>query len=160
MPLRAAEFRTLSAQEASRLKRQLKVYLIDYPGMSAEDLAELWHDDQVVLAADTWLAPYLAGSDWSREVPRVLLHLKRERDYKLANKAYRAQARERHLDRTPPTERQLAAIRRALERFPDLHAGPLEGLSRLAAARLLDAARQRRSLDQARPWTPDVPLKK
>lgn len=128
-------FTGLSPQEAKRLHGQLKEYLRDYPDLSGEDLAEIWHDEQESLAAGTWLEPYLAGSTWEREVPRALAALKREAAFKAQAKAYRQQAKERHQDRQPATPRQKKLLARLTKRQAD--PPDLETLSKLKASQLI-----------------------
>ncbi|GEM_PF-1870895 len=128
-------FTGLTSQEAKRLHTQLKEYLRDYPEHAGEDLAEIWHDEQEALAADTWLAPYVEGETWVREVPRAIASLRRDSSYKTQAKVYRQQAKERHQDRQPATAPQ----KKLLTRLTKRHESPpeIESLSKLKASQLI-----------------------
>lgn len=133
-------FPSLPAQEGKRLKLQLKEYLRDYPTTSIESLAEIWHDEQESLAADTWLAPYVAGAAWRREVPRALTTLQREAGSKLRAKELRVVAKERRQDREPATEAQKRYLTKLTKKRPELLPGAVDTLSKLAASRLIKLA--------------------
>lgn len=133
-------FRSLSAQEGKRLKAQLKDYLRDYAISTAEDLAEIWHEEQSSLAEGTWLESYLRNNSWSREVPRAIVALRREADHKASAKTLRAQAKERHLDRQPATDKQKKYLTKLTKKRPDFLPAPIEGLSKLQASRLIQQA--------------------
>jgi hypothetical protein len=128
-------FAGLSSIEAKRLHAQLKDYLRDYPDLSGEELAEIWHDEQESLMAGTWLEPYLEGSTWDREVPRAIASLRRDSAYKAQAKVYRQQAKERHKDRQPATPRQKKLLTRLTKRQED--PPPIETLSKLKASQLI-----------------------
>ena len=140
----AHPFPTLTKAEGKRLTHQHGVYQRDYPASSDEDLAAIWHDEQSVLAADTWLAPYLSGDAWRREVPRAIAHLRRAEAGRIKAKAFRAAAKERHLDRQPATERQLALIDKLAKAHPDKLSRPDGPLSKLAASRVIERVRPTR----------------
>lgn len=135
--MRRAEspFTGLSSLEAKRLQAQLKEYLRDYPDLDGEELAELWQSEQTALAEGTWLAPYLEGETWPREVARAIASLRRESAYKAQAKVYRQQAKERHQDRQPATEAQKKLLKRLTKRLPEPM--ELDGLSKLKASQLI-----------------------
>jgi hypothetical protein len=128
-------FTGLSTQEAKRLNTQLKDYLRDYPELAGEDLAEIWHDEQESLAEGTWLAPYVEGESWMREVPRAIASLRRDTAYKAQAKVYRQQAKERHQDRQPATPRQKKLLTRLTKRQEA--PPPIETISKLKASQLI-----------------------
>lgn len=138
----APRFDALSPQEGKRLKAQLKVYLRDYAALSAEEIAEIWHDEQTVLAEGTWLSPYLASDGWRREVPRAIAQLAREAGQKARAKELRQEAKERHLDRQPATEKQQHYLKKLTKKRPELLSAPVESLSKLQASRLIKLALQ------------------
>lgn len=138
----APRFDALSSQEGKRLKAQLKVYLRDYAALSAEEIAEVWHEEQTVLAEGTWLEPYLAADAWQREVPRALSQLKREAGQKAKAKEIRQEAKERHLDRQPATDKQQKYLKKLTKKRPELLPAPVESLSKLQASRLIKLALQ------------------
>ena len=128
-------FTGLTAIEAKRLHAQLKEYLRDYPDLSGDDLAMVWRDEQESLAADTWLAPYLEGDAWEREVTRAIASLRRDSAYKAQAKVYRQQAKERQKDRQPATPRQKKLLTRLTKRQEA--PPPIETLSKLKASQLI-----------------------
>ncbi|MNR81983.1 hypothetical protein D3C86_598600 [compost metagenome] len=128
-------FTGLSPVEAKRLHGQLKDYLRDYPELSGEELADVWHDEQESLAEGTWLEPYLEGGTWEREVPRAIASLRRDVAYKAQAKVYRQQAKERNLDRQPATPRQKKLLTRLTKRMPN--PPEIESLSKLKASQLI-----------------------
>jgi len=128
-------FTGLTTLEAKRLHGLLKEYLRDYPDLSGEEVAEIWHDEQESLMEGTWLEPYLEGSAWEREVPRAIASLRRETAYKAQAKVYRQQAKERHLDRQPATPRQKKLLTRLTKRQDTPPA--IETLSKLKASQLI-----------------------
>lgn len=133
-------FPSLPSNEAKRLKLQLKEYRRDYPEHSVESLTEIWHDEQEVLAADTWLEPYLQGDAWRREVPRALSMLQREATQKTKAKELRVVAKERRQDREPATDAQKRYLAKLTKKRPELLPGALDTLSKLAASRLIKQA--------------------
>ncbi|HEY9897707.1 MAG TPA: hypothetical protein V6D00_00875 [Pantanalinema sp.] len=135
-------FDSLSAQEGKRLKSQLKVYLRDYASLSADEIAAIWHDEQTVLAEGTWLVPYLEADAWRREVPRAIAQLSREAAQKTRAKGIRQEAKERHLDRQPATDKQQNYLRKLTKKRPELLPAPVESLSKLQASRLIKLALQ------------------
>lgn len=133
-------FPSLGANEGKRLKLQLKEYLRDYPDGSVESLAEIWHDEQEVLAEGTWLEAYVQGQAWRREVPRALTMLRREAQQKVKAKELRGVAKERRQDREPATDAQKRYLGKLTKKRPEMLPGPLDGLSKLAASRLIKQA--------------------
>lgn len=128
-------FTGLSPVETKRLQGQLKEYCRDYPDLSGEELADVWHEEQEALADGTWLAPYVEGSSWEREVPRAIALLRRDAAFKAQAKVYRQQAKERQKDRQPATPRQKKLLTRLTKRQaepPDV-----ESLSKLKASQLI-----------------------
>lgn len=132
----------LAPYESKRLKSMLKVYVRDYPEVSVETLAEIWHDEQITLAEGTWLEPYLQSAHWEREVPQEITQLRREAVQKLKAKEMRAQAKEGYLDRQPATDNQKKYLAKLTKKRPEMLPSPIDALSKLQASRLIKLALQ------------------
>ncbi|MNX87127.1 hypothetical protein D3C86_1190410 [compost metagenome] len=82
----------------------------------------------------------VASDAWRREVPRALVQLKREAGQKAKAKEIRKEAKERHLDRQPATEKQQTYLKKLTKKRPELLPAPVESLSKLQASRLIKLA--------------------